>query len=268
MFIANPRRKDAKLAFRVIQLPVLKDNYVYLLCNDEQKTAVAIDPAVYEPIAEWLSSFDYNLIQIWNTHHHGDHVGANLRLKEKYACEIYASLKDEHRIPALSHGLTESETFEFEGLEVRFFETPGHTSAHGVFWLESLKVLFCGDTLFSVGCGRLFEGSADQMWDSMQKILSLPDSTKIYCAHEYTQSNCAFALSIDPNNEELQKYASQVDLKRQHGEFTIPTYLGLEKKVNPFLRVNEPGLRTSLGFSMDTRGAEVFKKIRELKDQF
>lgn len=216
-------------------IPVLQDNYIYLITADDGTTAV-VDPAVGEPVKEILEERGQSLNYILNTHHHWDHIGGNKFLKKHYGCKIAAPAADVHRIPDIDITLKEGDKITIGTSTAQIFETPGHTTGHICFWFEDDKALFCGDTLFSMGCGRLFEGTPEQMWHSLSKIIALPDDTMIYCAHEYTQANGNFGETIEPDNEDIKKRMAEVKALRKKGKPTLPVSLATEKKTNVFLR--------------------------------
>lgn len=228
-----------------------------------------VDPAEHEPVAKALALNGWPpLTHILNTHHHGDHVGANLSLKEAFDLEIIGPLSDKDRIPGIDTAVSDGDVISLGGVDIRVFDCPGHTRGHIAFYSESAQSLFCGDTLFALGCGRMFEGTAQQMWSSLQKFLPLPDDTKVYCAHEYTQSNARFAVTVDPNNEALKQRKAEIDSMRSQGIPTIPSLLGVEKATNPFLRPNCPAIRSALGMGQDREDWEVFGELRGRKDKF
>ena len=231
-------------------IPLLEDNYAYLLISDDGEIAV-IDPAQAEPIIKRLEEKNLKLDYILNTHHHWDHTGGNIELKEKYNCQIIAPAAEQKRIEQIDIALREGDHFEFGSHSAQIIETPGHTSGHICFYFEQARALFCGDTLFSMGCGRLFEGTADQMWQSLKKIMNYPDDTKIYCGHEYTMGNGMFCLNIEPDNEDLIARMEEVKALREQDLPTIPSTLEIEKKTNAFLRAGS---------------ATRFAEIRSLKD--
>ena len=214
-----------------------------------------------------MNELDKKLDFILNTHHHLDHVGANLELKKRYNCEIVGNKKDKDRIPGISICLTEGEKLKIGDAECKVIEVSGHTVGHISFYFEKENLIFCGDTLFSLGCGRLFEGTPEIMVESLLKIRSLPNQTKIYCAHEYTLKNAEFALSLEPENKIIKKKMKQIKEKRFNGLATVPSLLGEEKVLNPFLRFDDQSLRLSLGFEK-LSNIESFRKIREMKDDF
>lgn len=217
-------------------IPVLQDNYAYILESGGQ--AAVIDPGEAGPVMEFLEGRKLNLTNILNTHHHGDHIAGNGALQEKYGARIYAP--DDPRIPDIDFILREKDRIEFGGDYAEIFETPGHTKTHICFYFPESGALFTGDTLFSMGCGRLFEGTPAQMWRSFQKILALPDSTNIYCGHEYTIPNGRFCLRVEPDNADIQKRLHEAEELRSRGLPTLPVTLATEKKTNVFLRAGSP----------------------------
>jgi len=251
----------------IIQLPVLNDNYIYLIHDSVSKETAVVDPAIAQPVLDTLEQKNWSLTYILNTHHHFDHVGANLELKQKTNCQILASKVDQSRIPGIDRALEHGDQIQLGMHTAKIISTPGHTLGHIVYHFADENALFCGDTLFSMGCGRLFEGSAEQMWQSLQQLKALPKQTRIYCAHEYTQANGEFALSLEPNNQQLKLRIKQVEQLRAQNKSTIPSTLEQELASNPFLREDSPELQQSI--QMTGQAVEkVFKKIRELKDQF
>lgn len=251
----------------ICQLPVLSDNYIYLLHDtDEDKTAV-VDPAIASPVLNLLAERDWQLDYILNTHHHSDHIGANLELKKITDCRVIGAKKDQHRIPGIDQMVVEGDQLLIGQHQATVLEVPGHTSAHIAYWFKDAALLFCGDTLFSLGCGRLFEGTAQQMWDSLQKIRALPGQTQIYCAHEYTETNGRFALQLEPDNRLLKEAMNIICQQRLQGLPTIPSSVKLETQVNPFLRVDNPVLQIAIGMK-DMDPVNVFAAIRQQKDNF
>ncbi|MGD1902029.1 MAG: hydroxyacylglutathione hydrolase [Geitlerinemataceae cyanobacterium] len=264
----------------ILRLPVLDDNYVFLLFDPATKTAAVVDPAVHAPVLEALADRDATLVTIFNTHHHGDHVGANAKLRAQFPdVEIYASEADRGRIPGQTVALNEGDRVSFAGYEAEVFFVPGHTRGHIAYYfapqanpagnLETGDLetgeLFCGDTLFAGGCGRLFEGTPAQMLDSLSKFRSLPDSTRVWCAHEYTESNLRFALTVDGKNRALSDRAIAVRAMRSRGESTVPSTIGLEKETNPFMRWDDLAIQALLETSDPVRA---FAKLRGRKDMF
>lgn len=218
----------------ITQIPILNDNYVYILRDTDRDTVAVVDPGEAAPVIAFLEQKGWQPSIILNTHHHADHIGGNQAIKQKYGCKIIAP-KDETRISDADQRVGEGDTVSIGSATARVFETPGHTSHHIVYWFEADRALFPGDTLFSIGCGRLFEGTAAQMFDSLSKIKQLPDDTAVYCAHEYTSANVDFAATVLPDNPVLADYKDKVQKMRAAGQPTIPSKLGLEKQANPFL---------------------------------
>ncbi|VFQ70713.1 unnamed protein product [Cuscuta campestris] len=249
-------------------VPCLKDNYAYLLHDVDTGTVGVVDPSEAVPIIDALSSSNRNLTYILNTHHHYDHTGGNMELKARYGAKVIGSSTDQGKIPGIDIALRDGDKWMFAGHEVVVLETPGHTEGHISFYFPGSKSIFTGDTLFSLSCGKLFDGTPQQMLSSLRKIMLLPNDTNIYCGHEYTWSNSKFALSIEPGNEELQSYALQVANLRKKGLPTIPTTLEKEKLCNPFLRTFSTEIRKSLSIPDSADEAEALKAIRRAKDNF
>jgi hydroxyacylglutathione hydrolase len=217
-------------------VPILEDNYGFILRHDAQDFTAVIDPGEAEPIINKLDDYGWGLDLIINTHHHHDHIAGNDALIEKYGAKLALPTAEKDKIGAGDILLNESVTgFKIADEPVQIFDTPGHTAGHIVLYLPESRALFAGDTLFSMGCGRLFEGSAEDMYHSIEKLKVLPDETKLYCGHEYTQSNAEFALSLFEGLEILGMRSQMVDALRRKGRPTIPVTLGLEKQTNPFL---------------------------------
>lgn len=255
------------MTLEIHSLPVLNDNYVYLLREPKSGAVAAVDPSVAAPVIEALDRLGWTLTHILNTHHHWDHTGGNLELKERTGCVIVGPKADEARIPGIDVAVGENARYRFGNEEAEIFDIPGHTSGHIAFYFPESKALFCGDTLFSLGCGRLFEGTPQQMWGSLLKLRRLPGDTQVYCGHEYTQANARFALTIDPANKALKTLAAQAAGLRHQDLPTIPSLLSDECTANPFLRADDPGLARAL--NMETADpASVFAEIRRRKDAF
>ncbi|MCG8324711.1 MAG: hydroxyacylglutathione hydrolase [Thiotrichales bacterium] len=247
--------------------PCLTDNYGFLIHAAATGETACVDTPDADAIVRELERHDWILTHILNTHHHWDHAGGNLQLKEKYRCTIIGAANDAARIPGIDVQVRDGDRLQLGTHEYEVRETPGHTSGHIVYYFPEQKKLFAGDTIFSVGCGRLFEGSAAQMWDSLQKIMQLPGDTLIYCAHEYTLNNIEFARSIDPSNPDLEDYYMEVKKRRAARQPTIPTQLARELRVNPFLRPDAAGIVQQLGTdAADALGR--FTEIRRRKDNF
>jgi hydroxyacylglutathione hydrolase len=254
-------------ALVVEMIPVLSDNYVYLLHDPAAGVTGVVDPALAAPVQQALAAKGWSLDWILSTHHHADHTGGNLELKAATACRIAGPGKDAARIPGIDLELADGDRFALGAAEAEIFETPGHTSGHISYWFAESRALFCADTLFSLGCGRLFEGSPALMWASLGKFAALPDETLVYCGHEYTQSNARFALSVDPDNGALRARAAEVDRLRAAGAPTVPSTLGAERATNPFLRPHDRAIRAQLAME-DADDVAVFAEIRKRKDSF
>ena len=249
------------------QIPVLSDNYVYLLHEEESGACAAVDPAEAESALSALREEGLTLTHILNTHHHSDHVGGNGRLKAETGCTIVGSRADASRIPGIDVEVGEGEEFRLGNAVARVFDVPGHTRGHIAYWFENDKALFCGDTLFVLGCGRLFEGTPRQMWASLTTLRDLPGDTRVYCAHEYTQANVRFALTVEPDNEALKAIAERVEVRRAKGLFTVPSLMADEMAANPFLRADQGELQRAVGME-GTDAVDVFAEIRHRKDVF
>lgn len=251
----------------IVQLPVLTDNYIYLIHDARSGETAVVDPAVAEPVLDALAERGWTLNYILNTHHHHDHVGGNLALKQQTGCTIVAAEADRHRIPGIDLNVADGDNFQFGSETLKIMATPGHTSGHIVYYCANNQALFCGDTLFSMGCGRLFEGTAEQLWHSLEKIKALPESTRIYCAHEYTKANGNFALTIEPDNPALQRRLTEVTNLVAQKKSTIPSTLAQELATNPFLREQCESIQHGVGM-LNRPAVDVFAKIRRLKDDF
>jgi hydroxyacylglutathione hydrolase len=244
-------------------IPCMSDNYAYLVKSGE--FCAVVDPSEAAPVRAALQKRGWTLTHILNTHHHLDHCGGNLDLKQETGAVVVGPGKDAARIPGIDVGLDEASGWEFDGRKVQVLEVPAHTRGAITFVIDGNA--FTGDTLFLMGCGRLFEGDAAMMWSSLGKLMTLPDDTLVWCGHEYTQSNGKFALTLEPGNADLQARMKEVQATRAAGKFTVPATLGLEKKTNPFLRPDSAEIRKSLGMEKaDT--VTVFGEIRERKNNF
>lgn len=256
-------------------LPILKDNYVFILEGTSTKKAVVIDPGDGPSVNHFLESQKLQLSAIWNTHHHPDHTDGNTYLSQKYNCPIYCGEKDLQRIPLAQKGLREGDLLSFATLNWKIWETPGHTLGHIFYYNDDHNILFCGDTLFAMGCGRLFEGTPEQMHQVLSRIKTLPKETLIFCTHEYTMNNSQFAKHIEPNNPAITHRISAELKKRQNNLPTVPFQLEEELKTNPFLRTNSPEVLNSLqSFSgvpsvkAKLTETQAFKYLREWKNVF
>ncbi len=253
--------------FDIAILPLLKDNYAYLLHDRQSGKTAVIDPSEATPVMEAATLLHWQITHIFNTHHHIDHCGGNLGLKRACQPIVAGPAYDRQRIPALTIPLDEESGIDFAGHKGQVIFVPGHTRGHIALYFEQAKALFCGDTLFSIGCGRLFEGTAEQMWHSLLKLRALPGDTLVYCGHEYTAANCRFALTIDPENDALRRYAETVDKARGAGQGTIPSTLAIEKECNPFLRADSVFLSEQFG-GPERDPVLTFAALRQAKDAF
>ncbi|HRK96787.1 MAG TPA: hydroxyacylglutathione hydrolase [Rhodospirillales bacterium] len=254
-------------ALEVVQIPVLRDNYVYLAHDGATGACAAVDPAVAEPVLAALDQRGWRLSHILNTHHHHDHVGGNLELKRRTGCTVVGNAEDAARIPGIDVRVRDGDAYDLGASRAEVIAVSGHTIGHIAYWFADAGVLFCGDTLFALGCGRLFEGTAAQMWQSLSRLRALPDETRVYCAHEYTEANAAFALAVDPENAALADRAEAVRAARRAGRPTVPSTMAEERVTNPFLRADDPSLAQAAGLA----GADptaVFAEIRRRKDHF
>lgn len=265
------RFKEKFLAMEILRLNALSDNYIFLLHDPQENIAAVVDPAEAKPVLQCLNELGAELVAIFNTHHHSDHVGGNRELMKHFPnLVVYGGEEDRDRIPGQQAFLNEGDRVQFAGLLAEVFFVPGHTRAHIAYYFppqegEDTGDLFCGDTIFAGGCGRLFEGTPAQMVDSISKLRALPDQTRVWCAHEYTLNNLKFALTVEPENGELQNRYSQVQMARSQGEATVPSLLGLEKLTNPFLRWDAPEIKSAMK-SEDL--VQVFGRLRGKKDNF
>ena len=254
-------------SLEIYMFPCLADNYGFLLHDSKQDLTATIDTPDVDAIEKALVIKGWKLTHILNTHHHWDHAGGNLELKKKTGCLVAGPLAEASKIPGIDIELQEGDIFQFGQFKASVYDTPGHTSGHIVYHFKSEHAAFVGDTLFAMGCGRLFEGTPEQMWHSLQKIMQWPDETRLYCAHEYTLDNAKFAITIDPANQNLINRLNEVERTRSKGLPTIPTTLELEKKTNPFLRAMDNAIRYRIKLAQASN-VEVFAKIRQLKDNF
>ncbi|MBD2571124.1 hydroxyacylglutathione hydrolase [Anabaena lutea] len=256
---------------QVIRLEALSDNYIFLLHDPQQNIAAVVDPAEAEPVLKQLAQLQAELVAIFNTHHHQDHVGANQQLMQNFPqLVVYGGVEDRGRIPGQQVFLQDGDRVQFSDRTAEVFFVPGHTRAHIAYYFPPVTALetgelFCGDTLFAGGCGRLFEGTPAQMVESLSKLRALPDNTRVWCAHEYTLSNLRFALTVDSDNTDLQKRYDQVKAMRDRQEATIPSLLEIEKLTNPFLRWDKPSLLLAAN---SNEPIQTFACIRGMKDKF
>ena len=252
---------------QITPIPCLTDNYAYIINDDNSKTVGVVDPSEAEPIISYLKKKKLKLNYILNTHHHFDHIGGNAELKKIYRAKVVGFVGDKHRIPGIDIALKDNQKWSFGNSTVKILHIPGHTLGHICFFFEKEKIAFTGDTLFSLGCGRIFEGDHKQMLISLNKIKKLPKDTKIYCGHEYTYKNAEFCMKYDGKNLDLIKQFEKIKKLRSKNLPSIPSNLEDELKSNIFLRCDQNDLKIKLGMKNE-EDFKVFKKVRDLKDTF
>jgi hydroxyacylglutathione hydrolase len=251
----------------IVQLPVLRDNYIYLLHDARTGMTAAVDPAEAHAVLDVLHRRGWQLTYILNTHHHADHVGGNLELKQATGCRIVGYSAGTELIPGLDEVVGEGDQVAIGSLRAHVLAVPGHTRGHIAFWFPDHQALFCGDTLFGMGCGRLLGGTAEQLWASLDRLRQLPADTRIFCAHEYTQNNGRFALTVERDNAALQNRQREVETAREQGLPTVPSLLKDESSTNPFLRPESPEIRRHLGMPQAAK-LDIFTELRRRKDYF
>lgn len=252
---------------QIRQFACLSDNYGVLVHDPDNDVTASIDAPEAAAVATALAETGWRLTHVLNTHHHHDHTGGNLELKEQTGCTIVGPSGEAGKIPGLETAVGDGQSYRFGSRDVQVIATPGHTLGHIAYHFAGDGLAFVGDTLFALGCGRVFEGTPAQMWDSLGRLMALPAETIIYCGHEYTQSNARFAVTVDPTNRVLERRAAEIGDLRARGEPTVPTTLAVELATNPFLRADDPAIRAHLGMA-DAAPAEVFAEIRRRKDSF
>ena len=252
-------------ALEIYQFPCLSDNYGFLVHDSESGETACIDTPETAPILAALEKTGWTLTQIWNTHHHYDHAGNNEEIKRITGCTITGPAGEADKIPAIDRAVDDGDTVMLGVHEAHVLNVGGHTLGHIAFHMEGHA--FVGDSLFALGCGRVFEGTMAKMWESLQKLNALPDGTQIYCAHEYTTSNAAFAVTIDPDNEALSQRVAEISALRAANKPTVPTEIALERATNPFLRATDANVQARLNMS-GAPAVDVFAEIRARKDSF
>ncbi|MHA7872642.1 MAG: hydroxyacylglutathione hydrolase [Hyphococcus sp.] len=255
------------MPIEIRQFPCLQDNYGFLVRDRASGAVAAIDTPDPGAINAELDAAGWRLTHILNTHHHWDHAGGNLALKEQWNCEIIGPAGEADRIEGLDRTVQEGDIVALGDARATVHDTPGHTAGHIIYHFADDGAAFVGDTIFAMGCGRLFEGTPEQMWTSLSRIAALPPATKLYCAHEYTQANAAFALTVDPANDALKARAAEVARLRADGAPTVPTTVAQEIETNPFLRASAPALQAAIGMA-GAAPVAVFAETRRRKDSF
>ena len=253
--------------FEITTIKSLTDNYIWILRNNSDNLTAVIDPGESESVNKTLKKNQWDLNQIINTHHHYDHTDGNSKLKEKWNAELVAPKQEKNKIPNIDIEVKDGDLINLAGLKAKVIHTPGHTIGHVVYYLEKEKILFAGDTIFSLGCGRVFEGSMEDMYLSLKKIKNLDPKTLIYCGHEYTENNLKFAKEVEKQNNDFNFFSNKISNLKELDLPTIPTVLEDELKCNPFLRTNNPDIALYFGVSKDS-DLEIFSKLRDLKDKF
>ena len=252
---------------QITTIPCLTDNYAYIINDNNSKTIGVIDPSDAKPIISFLKKESLELNYILNTHHHFDHIGGNAELKKIYNAKVVGFEGDKHRIPGIDITIKDNEEWTFGNSIIKILHIPGHTLGHICFFFEKEKIAFTGDTLFSLGCGKIFEGDHKQMLTSLNKIKKLPKDTKIYCGHEYTYNNAKFCMKYDLDNPDLKKRFEVIKKLRSNNLPTIPSILKDELNANIFLRCDQNDLKNKLNMK-NSEDSKVFRKVRDLKDNF
>jgi len=251
----------------LVTVPCLSDNYAFLLHDSESGATALVDIPEAQPILDVLDKKGWSLSEIWITHHHADHVQGLEAVRSRFPAPVTGAADDAHRLPPLDREVKDGDVMSFAGHDVRIMDVSGHTVGHIAYFVAAANAVFTADSLMAMGCGRLFEGTAAQMWGSLQKLAALPASTLICSGHEYTAANAKFALTIEPDNAALTSRVDAIEAARAAGTPTVPSVLRDELATNPFLRASEPGIRARLDM-VAARDAEVFAEIRARKDAF
>ncbi|HEY9552118.1 hydroxyacylglutathione hydrolase [Allosphingosinicella sp.] len=240
-------------SLEIVRIPALSDNYIWLVHDPASDETMVVDPSVADPVLAEAKARGWRISQIWNTHWHPDHTGGNAAIKAATGCTVTGPAAEAARIPTLDRLVAEGDVVKLGAIEATVMEVPAHTAGHIAYYLPSEEIVFVGDTLFAMGCGRLFEGEAAQMHANLQRLARLPEEAKVYCAHEYTLANGRFALTVEPDNEALRQRMAGVEAMRAAGEATVPTTIALERATNPFMRAES---------------AEMLAEWRRAKDNF
>ncbi len=255
------------MALQIVTIPCLSDNYAYLIRDEDTDQVAVVDVPDATPILGALKDLNWSLDKILITHHHYDHIDGVEDLRTKTGAKVYGAKADAHRLPALDVELSEGDTFELGTEACDVLDVSGHTIGHIAFVFKNAEAAFSADSLMALGCGRLFEGDAEMMWGTMKKFIALTDDTLVYSGHEYTASNAAFALTIEPGNTDLQSRIEDIKHKRANDIPTVPASIGLEKATNPFMRANLKEVKALVNMA-DASNADVFGEIRRRKDNF
>ena len=255
------------MSMEVKRIPCLDDNYGFLVHDVESGATASIDTPEAEAISAALAEKGWQLTPILNTHHHFDHTGGNEALKKQWGCQIIGAANDAHWIPGMDQQIADGDVMKLGETQVHVLEVPGHSLGHIAYDFEDDQTAFVGDTLFALGCGRRFEGSAEQMWHNLKKLMSLPDNTTVYCTHEYTQANAAFAITVEHDNAALQDRVQEIARRRAQGIPTVPTSIGLERQTNPFLRPTSNNSQATVNL-VGADPLAIFAETRKRKDHF
>ncbi len=252
--------------FQIHQFPCLNDNYGFLAHDSASGETAAIDtPDAQKYLAE-AAAKGWTITQVWNTHWHPDHAGGNLAVKDATGCTIIGPAGEAEKIPGIDRAVKAGDVVKLGHIEAKVIDVPGHTLGHIAYHLPTESVAFVGDAVFALGCGRVFEGNPEMMWQSLTRLKGLPPETALYCAHEYTASNAKFAVTVDPGNQVLAAYVNEITEKRARNAWTVPTQLSRELATNPFLRADDPALQAAMGHPGDA--VATFAEIRGRKDRF
>ncbi|WP_170365419.1 hydroxyacylglutathione hydrolase [Ruegeria arenilitoris] len=255
------------MPLEIVTIPCLSDNYAFLAHDHASGQTALVDAPEAGPILAELTARGWRLSHVLLTHHHWDHVDGLPGILEQHPAQVIGAAADVHRLPPLDKQVADGDRFEIGGEPVEVLDVSGHTVGHVAYYLPKSAVVFTADSLMALGCGRLFEGDAAQMWTSLSKLAALPDETSVCSGHEYTQSNARFAVTIDPDNTALQQRVHEIDQARAEGRATVPSNLGVEKATNPFLRATDPKIQAQLGM-VGADPVAVFAEIRGRKDRF
>jgi hydroxyacylglutathione hydrolase len=259
------------MGLRIERIPTLGDNYTYLLVCESSGEAAVVDAPEETPVVARAEALDVRITKILSTHHHPDHSQANPALAKRYGAPVYGHRSDEGRLPGQTHKLEEGDTISVGREQARILFIPAHTRGHIAYVFDDAQAVFCGDTLFAAGCGRLFEGTPAQMWTSLSALAALPEQTEVYCGHEYTLANIRFALAVEPESADLWERQAREQAKRERGEPTLPSTIGLERRTNPFLRAAVAEVRNAAATHAGVPPAgdvETFAALRAWKNAF